>query len=72
MLEYVIKYAQKVEAHILHLQKQVNEFSLRKYSYDEICNADQKHCQDCGVASIDTDLQDIVKYLDMRKEDEGK
>ena len=72
MLEYVIKYAQKVEAHILHLQKQINEFSLRQYSYGEICNAVQKYCQEYGVISIDTDLQDIIKYLDMRKEYEGK
>lgn len=70
MIEYVIKHAQKVEAHILHLQRQINEFSLRQYSYDEICNAVQKYCQEYGVASIDTDLKDIIKYLNVRKEDE--
>lgn len=72
MFENVVRYARKVEGHILHLQRQVNEFSLRQYSYDEVCNAVQKYCQEYGVASIDTDLQDIIKYLDMRKEDEGK
>lgn len=63
-LQNAINHARKVEAHILHLQRQVNEFSLRQYSYEDVCAAVQKYCQEYGVETLDADLPRIIKYLD--------
>lgn len=63
-LQNAINHVRKVEVHILHLQSQLNEFSLRQYSFEDVCAAVQKYCQEYGVESLDADLPHIIKYLD--------